>query len=69
MARHSPNESKLSELLGESRPVLREALRALQIQGLLDIRRGNQGGTFVTDLDNLSFQNNLEKTWLGTTKF
>ncbi len=64
MARHSPNESKLSELLGESRPVLREALCALQIQGLLDIRRGNQGGTLVTDLDNLSFQDNLEKTWL-----
>jgi DNA-binding FadR family transcriptional regulator len=55
-----PSESKLSELLGVSRPVLREALRALQIQGLLDIRRGNQGGTFVTDLDNLSFQDNLE---------
>lgn len=55
-----PNESHLSELLGVSRPVLREALRALQIQGLLDIRRGNQGGTFVKDLDHLSFQNNLE---------
>lgn len=55
-----PNESQLSELLGVSRPVLREALRALQIQGLLDIRRGNQGGTFVKDLDHLSFQSNLE---------
>lgn len=55
-----PNESRLSELLGVSRPVLREALRALQIQGLLDIRRGNQGGTFVKDLDHLSFQDNLE---------
>jgi len=55
-----PNESQLSELLGVSRPVLREALRALQIQGLLDIRRGNQGGTFVRDLDHLSFQPNLE---------
>lgn len=55
-----PNESQLSELLGVSRPVLREALRALQIQGLLDIRRGNQGGTFIKDLDNLSFQDNLE---------
>jgi DNA-binding FadR family transcriptional regulator len=55
-----PNESQLSELLGVSRPVLREALRALQIQGLLDIRRGNQGGTFVKEMDNLSFQGNLE---------
>jgi DNA-binding FadR family transcriptional regulator len=55
-----PNESQLSELLGVSRPVLREALRALQIQGLLDIRRGNQGGTFVREMDNLSFQGNLE---------
>ncbi|MGD9190064.1 MAG: FadR/GntR family transcriptional regulator [Desulfobacteraceae bacterium] len=55
-----PNESQLSDLLGVSRPVLREALRALQIQGLLDIRRGNQGGTFVREMDNLSFQGNLE---------
>lgn len=55
-----PNESQLSELLGVSRPVLREALRALQSQGLLDIRRGNQGGTFIRDLENLSFQDNLE---------
>lgn len=55
-----PSESQLSGLLGVSRPVLREALRALQIQGLLNIRRGNQGGTFIKDLDDLSFQNNLE---------
>jgi DNA-binding FadR family transcriptional regulator len=55
-----PSETQLSELLGVSRPVLREALRALQIQGLLEIRRGNQGGTFVKELEDLSFQDNLE---------
>lgn len=55
-----PNESQLSDLLGVSRPVLREALRALQSQGFLDVRRGNKGGTYVTDLNNISIRDNLE---------
>ena len=37
--------------LGVSRPVLREALRALQLQGVLDVRRGSRGGTYITDLE------------------
>jgi GntR family transcriptional repressor for pyruvate dehydrogenase complex len=55
-----PNESEFSKQLGVSRPVLREALRALQSQGWLEIRRGNQGGTYVKNLENLTFQDNLE---------
>jgi DNA-binding FadR family transcriptional regulator len=55
-----PNEKELANILGVSRPVLREALRALQIQGFLDVRRGNRGGTYVTDLSNISIRDNLE---------
>lgn len=55
-----PSEKALTELLGVSRPVVREALRALQIQGLLEIRRGNQGGTYVKDPGSISFKSNLD---------
>ena len=55
-----PSEKELANILGVSRPVLREALRALQIQGFLDVRRGNRGGTYVTDLSNISIRDNLE---------
>lgn len=55
-----PSEKELSAMLGISRPVLREALRALQLQGFLVVRRGNRGGTYVTDLSNISIKDNLE---------
>ena len=41
-----PNEVELSQMLGVSRTTLREALRALASQGLLEARRGR--GTFVS---------------------
>ncbi|MDZ7645229.1 MAG: GntR family transcriptional regulator [Woeseiaceae bacterium] len=41
-----PAERKLAQDLGVGRPTLREALRALQLLGLLDIRHG--GGVYVT---------------------
>jgi DNA-binding FadR family transcriptional regulator len=41
-----PAERALAEELGVGRPTLREALRALQLLGLLDIRHG--GGVFVS---------------------
>lgn len=55
-----PGEIELSGLLGVSRPVLREAIRVLQTQGFLEIRRGKQGGTYVADLNRISFGDNLE---------
>ena len=43
-----PTETELMAELGVARGTLREALRALQYTGMLDIRRGD--GTFVTAL-------------------
>ncbi|MGW0735447.1 FadR/GntR family transcriptional regulator [Streptomyces sp. NPDC002851] len=42
-----PAERELAELLGVSRVTLREVLRVLQDQGLVESRRGRYGGTFV----------------------
>lgn len=55
-----PSEKELANILGVSRPVLREALRALQLQGFLVVRRGNRGGTYITDLSDISIRDNLE---------
>lgn len=43
-----PSERRLSENLGVSRPVVREALSALAAQGLVEIRPGS--GAFVVDV-------------------
>ena len=42
-----PNEVELSRQLGVSRATLREAIRDLTVQGVLEVRRGR--GTFVAD--------------------
>lgn len=44
-----PAERALAEELGVGRPTLREALRALQLLGIFDIRHG--GGVFVSELE------------------
>ncbi|GHJ38783.1 FadR/GntR family transcriptional regulator [Streptomyces sp. TS71-3] len=42
-----PSERELAGLLGISRVTLREVLKVLQEQGLVESRRGRYGGTFV----------------------
>jgi GntR family transcriptional regulator, transcriptional repressor for pyruvate dehydrogenase complex len=44
-----PSERDLAAMMGISRPSLREALRALSILNIIEIRQGD--GTFVTSLD------------------
>lgn len=46
-----PAERELAEKLGTSRRTLREALRLLEQKGLIEIRPGATGGSFVRDLD------------------
>ncbi|KIX61820.1 GntR family transcriptional regulator, partial [Streptomyces sp. MBRL 10] len=42
-----PPERELAERMGISRVTLREVLKVLQDQGLVEARRGRYGGTFV----------------------
>jgi DNA-binding FadR family transcriptional regulator len=43
-----PSERELVEELGISRATLREAIRLLESDGLVTLRRGSRGGVFVT---------------------
>jgi GntR family transcriptional repressor for pyruvate dehydrogenase complex len=42
-----PNERDLGRLFGVSRSTLREAIRILEAEGIVEVRRGTTGGTFV----------------------
>lgn len=46
-----PTERELAEQLGVSRVTVREALRALEQSGMVEIRRGRFGGTYVIGTD------------------
>jgi GntR family transcriptional repressor for pyruvate dehydrogenase complex len=44
-----PSERQLCQLVGVSRPILREALKALQVMNIIDIRQG--AGAYIRNLD------------------
>jgi GntR family transcriptional repressor for pyruvate dehydrogenase complex len=44
-----PNERQLGQELGVSRATLREAIRMLEADGVVEVRRGVTGGTFVVE--------------------
>jgi GntR family transcriptional repressor for pyruvate dehydrogenase complex len=44
-----PSERQLCEVIGVSRPILREALKALQVMNIIDIRQG--AGAYVKSLE------------------
>lgn len=47
-----PPEREMAEQFATSRVALREALRGLEQEGMIEIRRGFGGGAFVADFDN-----------------
>lgn len=57
-----PNEAEMSRLFGVSRSTVREALRLLASQHLVDTTRGATGGTFVSSPDALVVAENLGGT-------
>lgn len=57
-----PSEQELMHTFNVSRQTLREALRVLEVQGLLEIRAGSGGGAFVAEVD-------LETAQMGLINF
>ncbi len=55
-----PSERQLTEQFGTSRVTVREALRTLEHCGILEIRRGADGGAFVRDPQGKFVSNFLE---------
>lgn len=60
-----PAERELAERLGISRVTLREVLKVLQDQGLVESRRGRYGGTFVRPKDTAPGQDELRRRTAG----
>ena len=46
-----PAERELAEQLGSSRTAVREALRSLEIAGVVELRKGVKGGAFIREGD------------------
>lgn len=55
-----PSETELARLFQVSRPVVREAIRYLEITGLLTIRQGATGGAFVSGINSRVLQENVK---------
>ncbi|MFD8198649.1 FadR/GntR family transcriptional regulator [Streptomyces sp. NPDC003470] len=60
-----PAERELAERLGVSRMTLREVLKVLQDQGLLEARRGRYGGTFVLPRPDAGGEDELRRRIAG----
>jgi len=54
-----PSEKELSKNFEVSKASLREAFRALEALGLLDVRQGMSGGAFVREVDLATARNNM----------
>lgn len=46
-----PSEREFAEILEVGRPAVREAYRALELIGIVEIRKGKQGGAFISARD------------------
>ncbi|MFZ0134687.1 MAG: GntR family transcriptional regulator, partial [Desulfobacterales bacterium] len=54
-----PSEKELSTEFGVSKASLREALRALESLGMLEVKQGMSGGAFVKEVDLETARNNM----------
>ena len=54
-----PSEVELAEKFGVGRPAVREALRTLEIAGLVSVRHGKEGGAYIEDRDLDSIRNHF----------
>ena len=62
-----PSERDLAEQLGVGRPVVREALRALENSGVLEFRKGASGGAFIRRGDGRAVSRTVnDLVFLGT---
>ncbi|MFJ6418697.1 FadR/GntR family transcriptional regulator [Paeniglutamicibacter sp. NPDC091659] len=57
-----PNEIDMSEMFGVAAATLRDALAVLRDQGIVETRRGRNGGTFI--LKQPQFQLDVMRDWL-----
>lgn len=55
-----PNEAALAERFMVSRPAVREALRVLELQGLVRVEHGFRGGAFVGEVGSMPVTQALE---------
>lgn len=44
-----PSQRELSEMFDVSRVALREAIRSLEIAGIVELKKGSKGGAFITE--------------------
>jgi DNA-binding FadR family transcriptional regulator len=55
-----PSETELAKIFHVSRPVVREAIRYLEVTGLLKVRQGATGGAFVSAINSQLLQENVK---------
>jgi len=46
-----PSENKLSDMFGVSRVTVREAIRSLEQAGMVEVRQGSQGGSYIKKVE------------------
>jgi DNA-binding FadR family transcriptional regulator len=58
-----PPERDLADALGVGRPSVREAYRVLELLGVVEIRKGAEGGAFIKELSGRSASQTITDLW------